>query len=138
MTNLEKKKKEAVKCLQMMDYFDLSVDEFVKNNFVMINEPPMGAHYFAHDDVRLQTEIERFERENKALVYAVVRSFTSVGNMDSLLFVSNYPEDWKYEREEIENGIALAYVINWTYPEFSEIGSIAFRKTLAGGLLRRF
>lgn len=138
MTNFEKKKNEAVKRLQMMDYFGLSVAEFIKNNFVMINEPPMGAHYFTHYDVRLQTEIERFEHENNALVYAVIRSFTSIGDMDSLLFVSNYPEEWEYEREEIENGIALAYVINWTYPEFSEIGSIAFRKTLAGGLLRRF
>lgn len=133
-----KKLNEAISRMRMLNYYDLSIKEFKDNGRVMINEPPMGAHYFADDDVQLQMAIEKFEREHNALVYAVIRSWTDLGDMDSLLYVSDYPEEWIYDREDLEQRIAMAYVINWTMPDYSELGSIGIKKTLAGGILRTF
>lgn len=134
----QKKLNEAISRMRKLGYFDLSIKEFVKYGRVMINEPPVGCHYYADDDVQLQMAIEKFEREHRALVYAVIRSWTNIGDMDSLLYVSDYPEDWRYDRQDLDQGFTVAYVINWTYPDCSELGSIGFRKTGAGGLLRTF
>lgn len=134
----KKKVNEAVARMRKLGYFGPSVDEFRKWGKVMINEPPIGAHYYTDDDVQLQMEIENFEKRNNALVYAVIRSFTSIGDMDSLLFVSDYPEEWDYDRQDLDLQMAMAYVINWTMPDCSELGTIAFKKTIAGGLLRTF
>lgn len=131
----EKMVAEAVKRLKSVDYYDESIKEFEKSGHVMINEPPFGAHYFAHDNKELQEKIDNLEADGN-LVYAVVHSFTDFGEMDSILFVSKYEEEWNHDRKDLENGIAFTCTVNWDIPWCSEFGSIGFKKTLAGGLMR--
>lgn len=138
MENISRIRKatEAIRRMKKLRYFDLSIKEFDKWGHVMINEPPIGAHYFTHDDEKLQSEIEKFEEKHNALVYAVIRSFTTFGTMDSLLFVEDYEEEWEMFDEDVRDGIIMSYTINYDAPDCSEFGSIGFKHTIAGGLER--
>ena len=84
-------------------------------------------------------ELERvraFERSYNALVFAVIRTFTSNSMMDSYLFVSDYPEEWADDRKLLNEGEAIAYVYNYDAPYCSEVGSICI-KCFPGSILCR-
>lgn len=80
--------------------------------------------------------IADFEKQNNALVYYVMFTPTSIGDMESYLFVSDYQEEWESDWDDIHEGYALSWVNNLTYPECSEFGTISFVKTKAGTLRR--
>ena len=67
--------------------------------------------------------IKNFEKENENyIVYHVIHSETYVGDILSILFVSDQPDEWEMER--LENGYIYAYSVNLSYPELSEYGDI--------------
>ena len=80
--------------------------------------------------------IEEFEEQNNALVYLVVRSYTTFGKMDCYLYVSDYTEEWAQDREDIKEMQPLAYVYNHDMPDCSEFGCIGIAGTPAAGLRR--
>ena len=130
------KKIEAMMRMKKLRIWNEAIKSFRKHDLVLVTEPPIGAVYTMEPE--LEAEVRKFEKEHNALVYMVVRSFTTFGKMDSLLFVSDYEEEWSMDREDIEDGIVMTYTINWDMPDCSEMGSIAVERTAAGGLIRAF
>lgn len=131
--SMEIKKMEAVKRMEAMKIFTPAIKQFKKDGRVMVSEPPLGGLYWVEDE--LESLIKKFEEENNALVYLVVRAFTNFGKMDSLLFVGDYEEEWEVENEDIKDGIVFSYTINYDMPDFSEMGSIGYR-SIGGGIIR--
>ena len=132
--SMEDKKVEAIKRLKMMNLHPNVATDFEDKGLINFSEPPIGGLFWAKDD-----DLERiraFEKEYNALVYAGIRSFTNIGNMDSYLFVGDYPEEWEIDRQGIENGEVLAYVYNRTDPDCSELGYIGITTLISGGLRR--
>ena len=80
--------------------------------------------------------VHQFEQEHNSTVYLAVRMNTVFGTLDALLFVGKYDEEWEIEREDLRDGYALSYTINREYPECSEMGSICFRITKDGCVVR--
>lgn len=131
----EEKKLEAIKRMRKLRIWNEAIRSFKDKDLVLVTEPPVGAVYSLEDD--LKAEVEKFEAEHNALVYMVVRAFfKEFGKMDSLLFVSDYPEEWEMDNEDLEDGYVLSYTINYAWPDCSEMGSIIVRPTVAGGLER--
>ena len=129
----ELKKEEALKRMKMLGIIDDAIRQFKDEDIVMVSEPPFGGLYWLNDD---QKEIVRkFEETFDALVYMVVKSFTNFGEMDSLLFISKYDDEWEYERYSMEDGIVSTYTMNYDMPHCSEYGSIEV-KSIGGGLVR--
>ena len=80
--------------------------------------------------------VEQFEKRTGHLVYHVIRSFTGIGEMLTLLFVSKYKEDWEGERSMLnKEGYTFAYVENVDFPECSEMGGVVIEPSFGG--LRR-
>ena len=80
--------------------------------------------------------VRKYEEESGNLVYHVIRNFTSIGEMLSLLFISGFKEDWESERNMLKNGgYTYAYVVNLNWPECSEMGGIIVQPSF-GGLKR--
>lgn len=129
----EMKKAEAIQRMRALDIIDDAIKQFVDEDIVMVTEPPMGGLYWLNDEEKQM--VKEFEEGNNALVYMVVRAFTQFGKCDSLLFVSDYEDEWEYDNEDITDGYVMTYTINHDAPEFSEFGSIAVKK-IFGGLLR--
>ena len=131
----EIKKQEAIKRLKALQIIDDAVEQFEKDDIVMVSEPPMGGLYWLNDEEK--ETVKDFEEKHNALVYIVVRAFTNLGKMDSLLFVSDYEEDYKADMQDIRDGYAMSYTINHDDPWCSDMGTIAV-KPMFGGLVRRF
>ena len=129
----EMKKQEAIKRMKALDIIDGAIAQFKNRDVVMVSEPPIGGLYELNDEEKQM--VAEFEKEHDALVYMVVRAFTDLGKMDSLLFVSDYEEEYEMEMEDIADGYVMSYTINHDIPEFSEFGSIMV-KPMFGGLVR--
>lgn len=130
----EEKKVEAIARMKALGIFDQTIEQFETMDYASISEPPFGAFYWAEgEDLK---RIRDFEEEHDALVYVVVRSFTSIGKMDSYLYVSDYAEEWEQDRADLKEHMALAYVYNHDAPDCSEFGSIGIKLTVAAGLQR--
>ena len=131
----EVKKEEALKRMKALNIFDAAIREFKNEDIIMVSEPPIGGLYYLEDHEKEM--VKEFEEKYNALVYMVVRAFTNFGKMDSLLFVSDYDEEYEMEMEDIEDGIVMSYTINHDMPDCSEFGSIGV-KSIGGGLVRHF
>ena len=134
--SIEEKKAEAIERMKALGIFPQTIQQFKNEDCISISEPPFGAFYWAEgQDLE---RIRQFEAENDALVYVVIRSYTTIGKLDSYLFVSDYAEESEVDRKnirEVGDGL-LAYVYNHDAPECSEMGYIGIAPTDAAGLRR--
>lgn len=131
----EIKKVEAIKRMKAMGIFPDAIKQFKNADIVMVSEPPLGGLYWLNDEEKEM--VRKFEQENNALVYLVVRSFTNIGKMDNLFYVSNYDDEWEMDNDDIKENYSFVYVVNHDMPDCSEFGSIAW-KSIGGGVLRAF
>ena len=132
--SIEEKKAEAIKRMKAWGIFGPAIQQFNKQGYVSVSEPPVGAWYWLNDEEKAR--VESFEQEHNALVYAVVRSFTEIGILDSYLYVSDYTEEWPMDWEDLREGQQCCYVYNQQDPIFSEFGSVGIKLTMAAGLKR--
>ena len=134
MATFEQKKKEAIERMRLLTIFPQTIEQFEKDGKVSLSEPPLYAFYWANEEQ--ERVIAEFEETHNALVYMGIRSRTTLGLMDTYFYVSDYPEEWEYDREMLKEKEQYAYVYNNDDPVLSEIGSIGFEYTHAGSLRR--
>lgn len=131
-TTMEQKKIEALERMRTLKLYPNIIKEFEKENIVNMSENG-GFLYWLTDE---QKEIvSAFEAEHDALVYHVIHDFTGFGELLTFFYVSDYEEEWEYDREDLKNGYACAYVKNLTDDMCSEFGSVCFKQQF-GGLVR--
>lgn len=131
--SIEEKKAEAIRRMKMLGIFPETIKQF-EAGYVSRSEPPFGAYYWV-DGEELEA-LRKFEEEHDCLVYTVVRSYTSIGLMDSYLFVGDDVEEWELDRDDLENGYAFTYTVNHDAPDCSEYGTIGIKLAAAAGLVR--
>lgn len=132
--SIERKKEEAIKRMRAMKLFNPVIKQFEKEGLVNQSEPPFGACYWLDDEQKAR--VKEFEEKRNALVYHVIRSFTNFGTIESYLYISDYEEDWVYDREDLKESRQLCYGYNVDMPDCSEFGTIGIALTVAGGLKR--
>ena len=130
----KEKKAEALVRMKLWGIYAPIRKQFEKEDLVSESAPPLGACYWLDEAQRKR--VAEFEEQNNALVYHVIHSYTSIGEMESYLYVSDYPEEWERDREDIKDGQQLVYVFNHDMPDCSEFGSIGVALTPAAGLRR--
>lgn len=130
----ERKKEEALLRMKKIGIFPETIKQFEREDLVSQSLPPIGACYWIEGEQLKR--VKEFEQKYNALVYFVIHSYTTIGEMESYLYVSDYEEEWETDRNDLENGSTLAYVYNLDAPECSEFGSIGFAVTPAAGLRR--
>lgn len=131
----EIKKAEAIKRMKAMGIIPDAIKQFAEEDVVMVSEPPLGGLFWMSDEEKKM--VQDFEQEYNALVYLVVRSYTNIGKMDSLFYVSDHKDEWFMDDADIDEGYACVYVVNYDMPDCSEFGSIGW-KSIGGGVLRTF
>ena len=120
--------------MRVMGLFDDMIKNFEDDDIIYVNEPPIGAIYdLSEDDMEM---VRKFEEKHNALVYTVVRSHTTMGVMDALLYVTDEIGEWPMDIEDLGENTAFAYVVNHSFPLFSEFGQIHWKRTPAGGIVR--
>lgn len=130
----EEKKIEALARMKLWGIYPPIVKQFKEDDQISESAPPLGACYWL--DEEQMARVREFEERNNALVYHVIHSFTNIGEMESFLYISDYPEEWEQDRADIKDGQQLVYVFNKDMPDCSEFGSIGVAITGAAGLRR--
>lgn len=131
---METKKAEAIKRMKALDLYKPYITLFEKENKIFLSEMTGGVYEF-NDNTELVTKVKEFEEEYDALVYHVIRTMTTFGELYSFLYVSKYEEEWEMDNDDISKGYALAYVWNKTDEYSSEFGSIGVQGKF-GGIVR--
>lgn len=130
----EIKKTEAIKRMKALKLFAPCIKAFKDRDEVQFSEIT-GALYEFSSDTELTEKIREFEKENNALVYHVVHTPASFGDLYNFLYVSDYEEEWYIDNGRIPFGYVLAYVWNKTDEWCSESGDILVQPRF-GGLVR--
>lgn len=130
----EIKKAEAISRMKALDLYSPYIREFEKYDKIFLSEMTGGVYEF-EDNKELAAKVKEFEEEYNALVYHVIHTFTIFGELYNFLYVSDHEEEWVMDNEDIDDGIALAYVWNKDDDLCSEFGSIGVRGKF-GGIVR--
>ena len=133
LATIEEMRAEAVSRMKLMGVWDVAVQEFETKARVFCSERPAGAFFDLDDE---QQEILQTVQEKGGVVYIVLRAYTTMGKMDSFLYVSQHKEEWAMDREDIQDGLAFSWTHNYDDPWCSEFGSIAWQMGIAGGPIR--
>ena len=79
--------------------------------------------------------IKEIEEQQNILVYHAILTPTIDGTYLTLLYVSQYQEEWQGDRNALNEGIPLAYCINLADPQMAEFGGIQIAGAM-GGIVR--
>lgn len=123
-------KKEALKRIESLEKecgLSVSLAESFKNGEVLYScvtpKKRLGRMRKLSSNKEYEQIVKVFEEKNKNYtVYHVIHSETYMGDILSILFVSDEPDEWEMER--LEDGYIYAYCVNLLYPELSEYGDI--------------
>ena len=127
-----KQRTEALKRMELLKLHENVIDDF--KEIALLNQSELGGIlYWVEGET--EKKIREWEEKTGNLVYHVIHDYTEFGELLSLLYVSTYEEEWETDREDIQDGYALAYVMNLTDDWCSEYGSIGIRPQW-GGVVR--
>mgnify|MGYP006928618074 FL=1 len=133
----EIKKAEAINRMKALGLFAPCIKVF-KRDEVQLSEPTGGLYEFS-SNAELTAKVKEFENEYNALVYHVIHTPVKIDgdvmDMYNFLYVSDYPEEYEMDNNDIKDGYPFVYVWNKTIDYFSEFGSIAVQGRF-GGLVR--
>lgn len=124
-------KKEAIKRMKALGIIDDTIQQFEQADLVSYSL--RGGNYWL--DNSFKQLVAEFEEKHDYLVYYAILSYTAIGKMLSLFYVSNREEEWSGDWKELNEGFQMSYVFNLDIPEYSEFGLIGF-KPIFDGLIR--
>lgn len=136
-------RKEALKRIETLEKecgLSVNLAERFKNGEVLYScatpQKRLGRMRKLSSNKKYERIVKTFEKENENyIVYHVVHSETYMGDILSILFVSDEPDEWEMER--LENGYIYAYCVNLSCPELSEYGDIFIEEYDNGTSLTR-
>ena len=127
-----KQKQEAMERMKQLRLYPNIIKEFAKEDIVNLSEHGGMLYWLNHDQQKI---VREFEEKYDAVVYHVIHNNTEFGELYSLLYVSEYEEEWEDDRSDLKDGCPIAYVENIDDDICSEFGSIGIRMQF-GGLVR--
>lgn len=136
-------KKEALNRLRILQtkygLLENVITEFEKEDTLYyseyVNKQCPAILYWVSNKEEYQRAIKEFEEEYDALVYHAILTSTTFGTILTLLYVTEQEEVWKEDRENLNEGMALAYCINLEDDTYSEFGSVQIAGA-KGGITR--
>ena len=131
MPTREEMMSEAIKRMKELCIDKEAIDAYT-NGKVYVSS---STGRFIWADAEEQEMIDRFEEENDVLVYHAIFTRTAYCRFFSMLFVSQYKEDWQSDMNDIRHGCPTAMVINIDDEMFSGMGGIGI-KQVSGRLER--
>ena len=129
----EKQKAEALKRMRLMGLREDFIRDFEEDGKVHICTFQKTFPELSAEDTEI---VRQFEQKHNALVYLILRVHTVIGDLDSLLYVGQYTEEWPMDLADLTEGYPLSYTVNRGDGGLSEFGSIQITKTDKGGFIR--
>ena len=134
-------KQEALERLTILQkqygLMETVLKEFKEDNTIYyseyINQNIQGILYWVSNKDEYTEIVEEFEKKNNALVYHIISTPVIYGGtLLSMLYVSKNQDEWKRDREDLKDGLPLAYCINLADSEMAEVGGIQIKGANGG------
>ena len=125
-------KEEAIKRMKKLELHPNVINEFITENKINKSEIS-GILYWLNDEE--EKFVKEFEEKYNGVVYHIIKSYTNIGVLLTVFYVSHYTEEWSIDNNNIDENTQLCYVKNLSDDYCSEFGCINFRKQI-GGLVR--
>lgn len=126
----EEMKLEAIRRLMTLKVHSDVIKELINNDRLYRSEHLQGFLFWLDD--KEKEMVEEFERKRNVYVYHVIKTNTlDMGIIYDLLYITQYKDEWQFEREDAKNG----YVLSYTKAHFLESGCIVI-DGVNGGLVR--
>lgn len=133
-------KTEAIERLKILqDKFELMetvTKEFKKDNVVYyseyVNHNFQAILYWVTNEEKYVNIIKEVEEQKNILVYHAILTPTINGTRLTLLYVSQYQDEWQNDRDELQEGLPVAYCINLADPQMAEFGGIQIKGAMGG------
>ncbi len=124
MASREKLKAEAILRMKKIGISGEAAALFEKENIIG-KSLPKSTDFSALD--KEQTELAKtLEEKHGILIYFVITAYTSIGEIDSYLYVDGNEEQWEKERAELAENKTSAYICVCKIPDYSAFGTAGF------------
>lgn len=134
----EKQKLEALKRLNELKVHPNVIEDFKVGK---LNRSEFGGIlYWLNDDEK--EVVDQFEEKTNCLVYHAIKNPTEFGELLTLLYVSEYEEEWEQEMADLselcefadgqKGYVVMAYVKNLDDDMCSEFGSVGIMPNYGG------
>ena len=141
----EQQRQEAIERLRILESKGLMPEvrrDFEKGR-VMWSErvviPGLGANgilYHLDENPEFEKIIRDFEAETDSLVYHATHETFEFGRVLDLYHIGKHADEWKMDRDDLEDGYCLAYAANLDVDWCSEFGTVGIAVSPSGGLVR--
>ena len=136
-------KNEAIKRLKILqDKFELMetvTKEFKQEDILYyseyVNKNYPAVLYWISNNKEYENAIKKFEEKHNAIVYHSILTRTTFGTILTLLYVSEEQDVWQEDKEQLQEGLPLAYCINLEDDNCSEFGGVQITGAM-GGIVR--
>lgn len=133
-------KEEALRRMNKLNLMQDVINLFSKEDKLYYSERQSGLMpavlYWLDNKEEYVKMVKEFEERTGYVVYHVIKTNTSFGEILDFLFVSTYDDDWDYEIEKYGEHIrVMSMANNLTDEHMSDMGSI-YVKPKMGGLER--
>lgn len=152
MVNIQLQKEEALKRLEILKQNGLKYSPAIKcfkdgkdiGIFENQGGPMKSVFYWLYgntgdDDFydQLAKKVKIFEAEENSIVYLILVSHTIFGAVCSFLYVSDSPNEWEMDQQDLKEGYPFVYVYNMDEDCYSAFGSIGYAADpICGGIYR--
>lgn len=129
--NKELAKQEAIERMKKLDMWEPAIEAF-KNGILTYSINGI-VYTLEREYVNI---IREWEEQTNNIAYHIIYDESFFGNLLSILYVSEKPEEWQNENYFLDMLFPMSYVINLSNPHFSEFGRIVI-KPFFGGIKRK-
>ncbi len=128
-------KLQAGKIMEMLGISEHDIEFFKDHNVVKEHDGIKARTICMHEEI--EPYVRTYEKETGSVVYAVIHSYTSFGELYAMLIVPKFVEDWDKLVIPSDNGrfLVYAYVRNVDNDECSESGYVVVESK--NGILSR-
>ena len=102
--------------------------EFKEDETIYYSENLGGAFsgilYWLSNKDEYVEKVRKIERERNIFVYHCILNHTIDGALLTMLYVSEYQNEWEFEKNDLKNGCIDVYVCNLNRDIDSEFGSV--------------
>ena len=134
----QEQKQEAVARMEKLQLSPNVIKDFIKTGRLYyserLNKTFNAVLYWLDNNEEWTKKVQEFEEENEAVVYHAQLTHFEFGDLLSLLFVGSEKDEWEYDRQDLENGQALAMVfnVNGSDDMNDEMGYIGIAPSMGG------
>lgn len=109
ITFREEQKIEAAKRMKKLSLHPNVINEFITEDKINKSEISGILYWLNGEEEKF---VKEFEKEHNSVIYHIINSYTNFGTFLTVLYVSQYRDEWEEDFNLIDENMQVCYVKN--------------------------